>query len=547
MCNHKYTIDRYSYGPKADKCPYTEMYPVWAKDIKNKGKPVDAGLELPLDQNGECLFHSKNLDWKRANKFLQRFLQLVRLLDEYDGKDYYDFAEFVFVGAPSEVRKKGSSYALDLSKVVFSKDARFGGSTFAGSTRFHEVVFGKHINFAGAVFKDKVAMSDCSVGSCSFDKTVFEKNVTFEGVHFSGTYAIFTDSVFNNTVFFRDSRFEVMVIFSDALFNRSKDAAFAAKFHDIVFKNSANFTSSRFFCPVEFRGVTFNSSVEFIDTFFGASKSVLRNIQSDIHFSNILLNENGVMVFESTDSENKMFNETDASFSFKGDVKGLIRFKNVNFNNISNVSREKLKNLESEGKVEIGPGCIKYRFQTETRSIPIAKENQFLIVELAQTFTNYFTVENGMNLGIEIVAREEDEIRFYYFTDEDITEEEFLGRLKKTEHDFWRLSSHGPGSTQLALKEKNGINTQTRSTNENAIINAVDGMASLMSINFRVAIRIGCGKWKKKDTQALVNAIHFDDTKPVIHAGPLHQVIINKFNQNVLWGEGNTQMMNIQQ
>lgn len=547
MCNHKYTIDRYRHGFKGDKCPYTQMYRVWAKDIKAKGKPMDAGLQLPLDKNGVCLFHSNDFDWKRENKFLQRFLQLVRLLDEYDSKTYYDFAEFVFVGERLEAKKDGSLYALVFSKVVFSKEAKFIGSTFADSTQFHALTFEKGVDFVGAIFKDKLGMRECSVTSSGFDKTFFEKNVHFQDVHFLGTYAIFSDAVFNNSVFFRECKFEGMAILSYVVFNQSKDAAFAAMFSDTVFENSVSFTDSKFFCPVEFRKVTFNLNVEFIDTFFGSSKSTLRYNQSDISFNNILLNEKGVMVFESTDSENKMFNETDASFSFKEEVKGIIRFKNVNFNNISNVSRERLRKLESEGKVEIGPGCIKYRFQTETRTIPIAKDNQFLIVELAQTFTNYFTAENGMNLGIEIVAREEDEIRFFYFTDEDIPEGEFLNRLKKTEHDLWSLIFHEPGSVQKTLKEKNNSNNQSRSTEENALINAVDGMASLMSINFRVAIRIVCGKWKQEDTRALVNAIRFNVTAPVIHAGPLHQVIINKYSQNVLWGKGTTQTMDIQQ
>ncbi|MCK4764384.1 MAG: pentapeptide repeat-containing protein [Candidatus Aminicenantes bacterium] len=468
-------------------------------------------------------------------------------MDEYDGKDFYDFAEFVFVGEGLEAKKGGILYALVFSKILFSKYAQFIGSTFADSTQFHAVTFEKGANFECAIFKDTLGMQECSVISSSFDKIVFEKNVHFQDVQFLGGYATFTYTVFDKSVFFRECKFEEMTIFSNAVFNRSKDAAFAAIFSDTAFKNTVSFTDSKFFCPVEFRKVTFSLNVEFIDTFFGASKSAMRYNQSDISFNNILLNENGVMVFESTDSENKMFSETDAVFSFKEDVKGIIRFKNVNFNNISNVSRKLLRRLESEGKVEIGPGCIKYRFQTEIRTIPIAKDNQFLIVELAQTFTNYFTAENGMNLGIEIVAREEDEIRFFYFTDEDITEDEFLGRLKKTEHDLWRLISHGPGRVQKALKGKNDSNNQSRRAEENALINAVDGLASLMSINFRVAIRIGCGKWKKEDTRALVNAIRFNVTEPVIHAGPLHQVIINKFNQNVLWGKGTTQTMDIQQ
>jgi len=89
------------------------------------------------------------------------------------------------------------------------------------------------------------------------------------------------------------------------------------------------------------------------------------------------------------------------------------------------------------GKVEIASGCIKYRFQTEIKTISINRDNQALILELSQTFTNYFTTQNGLNLGFEIVERDNDTISFFYFTDENINEVEFLERLKRTEQNLW--------------------------------------------------------------------------------------------------------------
>lgn len=284
MCNHKYITDRYGYGPNGNKCPYTQMY-----------------HELPLDRNGVCLFHSNDLNWKRENQFTTKFLQLVQLLDEHSNIAYYDFSEFVFVGKPLKSTKNSEPWVFKFSETVFRKEATFLGALFTDPVELLNVKFKNGANFKGAIFKKGLEMQKCSVGSSTFDEAVFEKNVYFEDTHFSGTYTTFVCSVFNKSAKFVNSTFDGMAIFSEAIFNKSKDR---------------------------------DSMTEFADV----------------------------------------------EFSFKKDMKGTIRLKNVNFNNISNVSRKRIIQLSKVGKVEIGPGCIKYRFQTETKTIFIGKDNQFLIL-----------------------------------------------------------------------------------------------------------------------------------------------------------------------
>lgn len=494
MCNHKYTRDRSGYGPKGDECPYTE----WYRELNNKKisnhQDSNSQLELPLDSTGVCLFHSHDLNWKREKQFTKKFLQLVQLLDEYSSKEYYDFCEFVFVGEQLESKKNSESYIFKLVKTVFMKEAKFAGAVFTEAVKFHNVEFKSYCSFEGAAFKDKLVLEKCSLASTYFDATVFEKNVYFEDDHFCGTFAIFTHAVFYNSVRFLNTKFDGMAVFSDAVFNKSKDDAFAATFQNVVFKNSAIFTGSIFFCPAEFRSVIFNLNAEFIDTLFGASKSSLRYIQKDVSFINIGLNKNGLLIFEGRDAKTKMFDDTDADISFKGEVKGIIRFKNVNFNNIIQESREELFNLEKAGRVEIGPGCIKYRFQTETKTIPADSHNQSLILEITQTFCNYFAAKNGMNLGFEIVSREKDKIRFFYFTDEDITEEEFFDRLKTTEQDLWDLLYR---STSQQVIQSNQFDI-------------LDLKINLLGIFLKIGIGIKGDRFKdRKDVEVLLDSFNF--------------------------------------
>lgn len=547
MCNHKYTTDRYGYGTNGDKCPYTQLYRQLQNEKKSELKKIDSRLELPMDNNGICLFHSHDLNWKRENKFTEKFLQLVQLLDDYNPGQYYDFSEFLFVGETTRSKKNSESYAFKLSETVFRKEARFNGAVFTDPMELDKVSFKNGANFSYATFKDSLIIQKCSIGSSNFDRAVFEKNATFKDSYFPGSYTIFTDSVFNNMVKFIDTKFDGMVVFSGAIFNRSKDASFVAKFQHVVFEGSVIFTDSIFCCPAEFRDVTFNLNAEFVDTSFNTSKSTFKYNNADVQFYNIGLNEDGLLIFESTDSQNKMFNETDAILSFEENIKGVLRFKNVNFNNISNASRNRIFELSKAGKVEIGPGCIKYRYQTQTKTIFIGVDNQFLILELTQTFTNYFTAKNGLNLGFEIVSRENDRINFFYFTDEDITEAEFLNRLEKTENDLWNLINLKPGNNHSLPDPEARTNSMPKTTKENVLINTIDGLSALMSTFFRVAIRIAFGKWKEQDTKALVEAINFNNKKPAVRPGYLHQTIINNYSQKVLFGIHNIQEQNLNQ
>ncbi len=182
------------------------------------------------------------------------------------------------------------------------------------------------------------------------------------------------------------------------------------------------------------------------------------------------------------------------------------------------------------GKVEIGSGCLKYRFQTKIRTLLIDENNQSLILELAQTFTNYFAVKNGFNLGFEIIERDNSKIRFFYFTDENISEDEFFDRLEKTEQYLWDLTSTGFDEQFVLLYGKD----ETNLSKENAVINAVDGISALTNIFFRVGIRIAFGKWFQKDTKALLSAVDFNN-QTWINAPNLHQILSDKYTGRKLF------------
>lgn len=252
-----------------------------------------------------------------------------------------------------------------------------------------------------------------------------------------------------------------------------------------------------------------------------------------VEFNNLEIRSGAVLRFESTDAQKKLFNH-DVQFSFASPPEGLISFQNVNFHNILAPSRKRLLDYARQGKVDIGSGCIKYRFQTPVRKISIADGNTALIMEICQTFSHYFTEMNGLNLGVEVVERSETAIHLFYFTDENISEEMFYERLAVAEQQLWSLLSirsydQLPAPARVAASRE-------PANNQSAVINTVDGLTAMFSIFFRAGIRIALKKWSEDDTRALLSAIRFNDDDQESRARGLHHVLVEQYTGNVLFG-----------
>lgn len=342
----------------------------------------------------------------------------------------------------------------------------------------------------------------------------------FENANFSGIAEGYV-------VKFVDSQFLGLADFSEVVF-APQDSEAAMGFKNVQFEDFTDFKDAEFHNQVVFSDVSFASTTEFTDTLFDIAATSARYRGVAAEFNRIELKENSVLSFMSTNPQKKLFNH-DVQISFKGDPIGFIKFENVNFNNLTAQSRDRLVRLAKSGKVEIGSGCIKYRFQTEIRKISVSLGNAPLILELCQTFTNYFTVNNGLNLGFEIVERNKNEVSFFYFTDEDISEEVFYEQLAKTEQRLWSLLSTSPKEQYLALGESTNVSDRNGAT-----INIVDGISALLGTFFRIGIRVACGKWKGKDTESLLNAISFNDNEVEYRAKSLHRVLVDKYTGETL-------------
>lgn len=533
MCNHIYSTKaaRLPFGT-GPGCPYPEFFSR-AREAAADLPAAGSVFALPVDDSGACIFHSKEVAWKRGNDFVGKFLQLVQLLTADKTAKGYNFADFVFVGGGGQPAVGAEKTSLHITNTTFPKQAFFIGSQFLAPVTFEGVHFAGGADFCEATFATDLMCNKSQFCGLNFAAVKLRKRAFFTAVEFT-SYVLFdgtqcTGTEPNAVVKFEDTRFAGITDFTDTVFTLGEQSSvnfLRTRFEDVV-----DFTNTQFHCQVVFSDVCFADRTEFIDTSFGLVKSSARHRGNAVEFNRIEVTAAAVLSFRSSDPQKKMF-EHDVAMSFKEDPAGLLRFENVNFSKIGTASRERLNRLALSGRVEVGAGCIKYRFQSKVRAISVSDGNASLIIELCQTFTNYFTVSNGLNLGFEIVERTRSQVSFFYFTDEDLSEETFLSRLAQTEQSLWNLLAIR--SDQHFLASAAMASPAPLAVKRNALVDAVDGISALLGTFFRVGVRIACGSWKEADTKSLLGAIRFNDEGAELRAHSLHKVIVDNYTGRTL-------------
>ncbi len=560
------TISSLSCKPNWNsECHYASMFDKWKKQI-SLGKlsidiPVsDNLLYLPHDSEGKCLFHSENVKWKEKNNFLQRLKLLIRLLNTDPDIDYISLDNVVFIGDTStgtpktitEYNKDGTlkkkytrkNRNIDLRKQVFSK-----------AISALDAIFLDHVDFSGSNFKDRVTFSNITFEfgvtfyNAAFKESVFFDNSTFEYIaDFKKTEFGFCNEFEPSTSFCKVT-FNCEPSFNDAIFNGScsfRDAQFKpyrpqpgdTEFQGTIFKKNVDFRNTVFNCGADFQDAVFEEDCDFIDTRFYNKRYLLFN---DIQVY-------GNLVFKGN-SKNKLFKHTVLMDINPGKISGKISFEDANLSYMVSEHLHHLEKLsrEKERKVLIGPGCLKYRHTTSPKVIHLDKRHHNLVMEITSTFTNYFEVYNGFNIGVEIVEKSDTMIRLIYFSDENIDEETWYKRMQKTETAIWDLLYRSPSQQSDSGKSIGWENSITNISAPANLFNVLDVNINLLGIFLKIGIRIKGGMFKnKKNVEALFDCINFTGI-PRFKADDLPMIIQNNFIdlQQKITGSGNTQEINI--
>lgn len=132
---------------------------------------------------------------------------------------------------------------VELSGVIFEKEAYFVQGQFLQQVGCHATKFGPNTRFHRSVFRDAVNCTEALFdGMTEFIEVTFEQPVTFERSRFGlGTG-------------FSGSRFKGPVSFRDAIFSRETFFGFAA------FESDAVFAGARFLGPADFSNAEFRQA-----------------------------------------------------------------------------------------------------------------------------------------------------------------------------------------------------------------------------------------------------------------------------------------------
>lgn len=529
------------------ECHYASMFDNWREQIRQGQFPLtlpESELSLPHDSEGKCLFHSDNVEWKEKNNFLQRLKVLIALLEADPDMDYIGLDNVVFIGdtstgTPKTITEYNEDRTLKKKYTRKNRNIDLKGQVFSKAIQVIDAIFLDHVDFTGSTFEERVTFYNITFKwGATFDKAVFKEvayfnNSIFEYIaNFKKTEFGFC-SDFEPATSFCQVTFNCKPLFNDAVFNGScsfRETQFDlerrrqgdTEFRGAVFKNNVDFQNTIFNCGVDFQDVVFKENCEFINTRFYNKRHLLFNdIQVD-----------GSLVFKGN-SNNKLFKHTVLMEIKPEKISGRITFEDAHLSYIVSEHLHQLERLsrEKEKKVIIGPGCLKYRHTTEPKTIYLDQEHHNLIIEITGTFTNYFEIFNGFNIGVEIVEKSDTMIKLVYFTDEDINEKTWFKRLQKTETALWDFLYRSP-SQQVIPKN---------------LFNILDLNINLLGIFLKIGIGIKGGRFKNsKNVEALFDSISFTGV-PRFKTDHLPAIIQKNFFdiQQKITGPGSTQEISI--
>jgi len=332
------------------------IYPKFYEDLK-KINLSDIDLPLPIDEDGYCIFHSSNIEWKKDNNFTKYFLDLLRILNQQaikrkenkESRGTFDFSGFKFVW---------DDEIIDFSELQFLENAKFNNAVFYEKFLLNNTTFINGCQFETSQFYKNVEIKNSTFS----DTAIFEKSIFNEGFSCINSkfenYTLFTSSIFKKKFVLQKCSFDNFVMFDDINFENKLEYAL---FDFLTFNEVAtvDFSNTKFNGLVRFKEITFNADVSFNNCDF----SLLQNtnpLNCSVSFEMIKIKNNAFIQFKGDKPYYRMF-KNDVSFTFQDDIIGKIYFMNVDFGSIHHKTIDEFKFLEEKKQLEIGNGCIKDR------------------------------------------------------------------------------------------------------------------------------------------------------------------------------------------
>ncbi len=497
MCTYKYKLKRHHLT--GETCIYPDFY---AENLDAFQSKI-----LPVDSHGLCIFHSEDKSWKAQNNFHEMFDELIRVTltisEKSNLKWPFNFSGFYFFTSNGlfTLADWEIHYAIDFRFSVFANGLAIEDSTIKsldfGRCQFHDLVKFTKVDILDNFFSSNAEFDNgLHVSQCSFDSQTYFDDCRFNNPNKRVSNEVkFASSSFKY-ISFQETTFETQILFRNVTFSGE------TVFDQCTFHQAVQFEHSEVNEPMNFNGTVFDLPANVNPMF------------STVHLSGLTVNKNGRLAFVGDEPHSNMI-KGEMRINFKETPAGIIYFENFNLNKIYSEDKERLLELEKTGQVEIGMGCRKYYCQSEIFTITASKPNQKLILDMVNIFCNYFDNHNHYNLGLEIVERKMELIKYFFFTDEKISAEEFKSRIKQNEYDLWdtfaNLSNYEHHQLDERLVEEN---------------NALIEMAAMF---LKIKNRILALDYFEKDLVQLSKSVSVDGT-PVVNIKGLFKNLPTAFH-----------------
>jgi len=392
MCKQIFTV---KFHKVANQCQLEEYYDL--------NRNLFDGIRLPMDDQGYCLFHSKNWEWKKKKKLEYQVNQLLEvMLNDRDMKSI-DFRDFQLIPAEGET--------IVWSELTTFKPLNLSGAGFKCGLSF------KNCQFSGEVYMDVVNMEGVfSIEGCRFTTSFtaiqnaqFHDNIYFQDVYFNDLFDL-NSSKFYGQIHLSDVVFNGYTVW-DNVVNQTKNYAFA--YFSITCQGYTSFKEAVFHVPVQFENCIFEEGTNFIGTQF----------KQPLYITNPSVKAN--VVFKGLSADELIF-ENEVEMQIRGsdfEDAGQLIFENANLINLDKHTKNKLATLKANRQVVLGEGTIVFRISFKEKYL-YSDLNELFIHDLLTTIRQYF--KRKLNKHFEFVFSQEGKhLVVTFFTDDYANPEDF--------------------------------------------------------------------------------------------------------------------------
>lgn len=419
-----------SYKFDNDKSKFCEWGKFFSQMRLEKTGILDNRLDLPHDSIGECIFHSRDLEWKRENNFSYWLNKLIFLLDNYDNENSeIELDEVIFVGN-SFIEEQEVKYKM-----------RAGSENELYCFVLEKIFCKKNICFNNSKFEDIIILERCCLkNDLILQNCHFSKGISIERFTVGGDLHIYNSCFQKRIVISNNNRANTIY---GGLYIRASTFVGDSSFSELIITESCEIVNNEF-KHIE-NEICFNCKFEAGLEFSNNSATSLAFCSCGFYYNTIfdnlkLLGKFSVLTPQIEGQLKFIGNKDDLLFNTKTTIEinlecfeenGMITFDYCNLLDLGDTFINNCRQLEEQKKIIIKPSCKVERLSV-TFEFSNTELKKFLIQDFANIVCRFFYHWHRINLFVSITTDTERQLVFVIFkTTDDITPKRFNSLLKK--------------------------------------------------------------------------------------------------------------------